>query len=174
MFRMIYKDETQEVWLPTFLIEMMNDVYNKAYFEDHSKLNELTQVAMNYLRTKLNGLGKPVVSAQIFRINRDDYDEITMTESGKCLTDALEMIRVAFNRTEGKIDKRWADDLELSIYEHYYNEYDVNCYAHFLEEPVDNINYFIAINKERETLILFLDLNEDGIFHDIVEESKHE
>jgi hypothetical protein len=84
------------------------------------------------------------------------------------------MLDVAFNRTEGEVTREWADELEDIIYEHYCNEYDVNCYAHLMENPVGNVNYFIAVNKGKDTFILFIELNDLDIWHDIVEEIKHE
>jgi len=174
MFTMIYKDDTQEVWLPTMLVDIINQRYNKAYKGDKEDLSILIHEAMSYVRSKVICLGAPVVSAQIFRISRNSDVRFAMTDEGQCFSDALELISLAFDRTEGEVTRDWADELEDIIYEHYHNEYGVNCYAHLMEEPLDNVNYFIAINKGKDTFILFIELNELDIWHDITEEFGNE
>lgn len=174
MFRMIYKDEAQEVWLPSMLVDIINECYNKTYISKEKELKFLIHEAMNYVRSKVITLAPPVVSEQILRLRRDNDTTFSSTAEGKCFNDALEMLDVAFNRTEGEVTREWADELEDIIYEHYYNEYDVNCYAHLMENPVGNVNYFIAVNKGKDTFILFIELNDLDIWHDIVEESNHE
>lgn len=174
MFRMIYKDETQEVWLPSMLIDIINECYNRTYISKEKELKFLIHEAMSYVREKVFCLAPPVVSEQILRLRRDGGATFSSTEEGKCFNDALEMVNVAFCRTEGELTREWADELEDAIYEHYYNEYGVNCYAHLMEKPIGNVNYFIAVNKGKDTFILFVELNDLDIWHDIVEESNHE
>ena len=174
MFRMIHKDDTQEVWLPSMLVDIINECYNKTYICKERELQFLIHEAMNYVRSKAICIAPPVVSEQILRLRRDSDTTFSSTAEGKCFNDALEMLDVAFNRTEGEVTREWADELEDIIYEHYYNEYDVNCYAHLMENPVGNVNYFIAVNKGKDTFILFIELNDLDIWHDIVEEVKHE
>ena len=174
MFRMIHKDETREVWLPSMLIDIINECYNKAYLSKGNELKFLIHEAMNYVRGKVICLAPPVASEQILRLRRDNDMSFNLTEEGKCFNDALQMVDVAFCRTEGEVTREWADELEDIIYEHYYNEYGVNCYAHLMEKPVGNVNYFIAVNKGKDTYLMFIELNDLDIWHDIVEESKHE
>ena len=174
MFRMIHKDETREVWLPSMLVDIINESYNKTYIAKEDELKFLIHEAMKYVRSKVICLYPPVVSEQILRLRRDSGTTFNSTEEGKCFNDALEMVDMAFNRTEGEVTREWADELEDIIYEYYHNEYSVNCYAHLIEKPVGNVNYFIAINKGKDTFILFMELNDLDIWHDIVEENKHE
>lgn len=174
MFRMIYKDETQEVWLPSMLIDIINECYNKTYISKENELKLLIHEAMNYVRSKVICIAPPTVSEQILRLRRDSDTMFKLANEVRCFNDALEMVDVAFCRTEGEATREWADELEDVIYEHYYNKYGVNCYAHLMENPVGNVNYFIAVNKGKDTFILFIELNDLDIWHDIVEESNHE
>lgn len=174
MFTMIYKDDTQEVWLPTMLVDIINECYNKTYIAKGDEFKFLIREAMKYVRSKVICLYPPVVSEQILRLHRGSDTTFNSTEEGKCFNDALEMVDIAFNRTEGEVTREWADELEDIIYEYYHNEYGVNCYAHLMEKPVGNVNYFIAVNKGKDTFILFMELNDLDIWHDIVEENKHE
>lgn len=165
---LIFSNNGLEVYLDSSIFDIFEQIYNDCYQPNIRERNLYVAAAMKYLRTKIppNEIEKPTISTQVIRINRG-REVVETNEKGLCFQDALELIQMSFDKTDGEVSPDWKEAIEDIIYQHYYNEYNISCYAHYMDKPMGEINFFIALHQKKTTFILFCSLNEEDKWYEL-------